>query len=129
MKTKSTPISTLVKLGASHDALVWCRKNSMPDLETAWLNCPRGDWLEWLAQKLNADPKKLADYQAKRAPLLADYDAKRAPLYADYRAKRAPLLADYGAKCDALDAEVLAYIRSVMPDCAWEAKKLAGTED
>ncbi len=91
MKTR---ISSLVKLGACHDALAWCRKNSMPNLETAWLTCPRGDWLEWLASKLNANPAKLADYWAKRAPL---------------------------------DAEVLAYIRSAMPDCAWNGQKLEGT--
>jgi len=123
-----TPISTLVKLGACHDALAWCRTNSMPDLETAWLKCPRGEWMEWLAAKRNVDPAKLADYEAKRAPLDADYEAKRAPLDADYEAKCAPLDADWRAKRAALDAGVLAYIRSVMPDCAWNGKKLTGTE-
>jgi len=76
----NTPISTLVKLGACHEALAWCRKNSMPNLETAWLKCPRGDWLDWLAEKRNADPKKLADYKAKCDALYADYKAKCADL-------------------------------------------------
>ena len=100
-----TPISTLVKLGACHDALAWCRTNSMPDLETAWLKCPRGEWMEWLAAKRNVDPAKLADYEAKRAPLDADYEAKRAPLYANYEAECDALYANYEAECDALYAD------------------------
>ena len=54
----------------------------------------------------------------------SNYEAKRAPLYADYKAKRAPLYADYEAKRAALDAEILAYIKSNIPDCAWNGKKL-----
>ena len=65
-----------------------------------------------------------ADYEAKRAPLYADYEAKRAPLDADYEAKRAPLYADYKAKHAPLDAEILAYIKSNIPDCAWNGKTL-----
>jgi hypothetical protein len=90
------------------------------------------DW-NWCASNLLPEDKR-ADYNAKRAPLLADYNAKRAPLLADYNAKRAPLDADYNAKraplradYDALDAEVLAYILSVMPDCAWDGQQLKGT--
>ena len=48
-----------------------------------------------------------------RATLDADYKAKRAPLDADYKAKRAPL-----------DAEILAYIKTHIPDCAWDGKEL-----
>ena len=70
-----------------------------------------------------------ADYRAKRDALYADYNAKCDALTADYAAKRAPLYADYWAKVDALDAEVLAYIKSIMPDCAWNGKKLTRTED
>ena len=47
--------------------------------------------------------------------------AKRAPLYADYEAKRAPLDADYEAK---RDAQIIAYIRVHIPDCAWDGKTL-----
>ena len=50
---------------------------------------------------------------AKLAPLDADYDAKLATLYADYKAKR-----------DALDAEILIYIRSNILDCAWNGTEL-----
>ena len=49
------------------------------------------------------------NYLAQRASLDADYQAKR--LYADYQAKRA-----------ALDAELLVYVRSVNPACAWDEK-------
>ena len=39
-------------------------------------------------------------------------------------AKCAPLYADYEAKCDALYAEILVYIKSNIPDCAWNGKML-----
>jgi hypothetical protein len=65
-----------------------------------------------------------ADYCAKRALLYADYEAKRALLDADYEAKIAPLAADYKAKRDALYAEVLAYIKKHIPDCAWNGETL-----
>ena len=65
-----------------------------------------------------------ADYEAKRAPLYADYEAKSAPLDADYEAKLAPLYADYEAKRAPLDAQIIAYIRVHIPDCAWDGKTL-----
>ena len=65
-----------------------------------------------------------ADYAAKLAPLYADYLAKLAPLNAGYEAKRAPLNADHEAKLAALNAEILAYIKSNIPDCAWNGKTL-----
>jgi len=91
---------------------------------------------DWQARRASLDPDYeakraalYADYEAKCAPLYADYAAKRDALYADYEAKRAALYADWQAKRASLDAEVLAYIRSVMPDCAWNGKKLTGMED
>ena len=39
----------------------------------------------------------------------------------------AQLDADYKAKCAQLDAVILEYIKSVMPDCAWDGHKIAGT--
>ena len=53
-------------------------------------------------------PQKIADYDAKYAPLYADYDAKRDALYAVYYAKRAPLDADYDAKRASLFKEIFA---------------------
>jgi hypothetical protein len=34
-------------------------RNQYPDFQAAWDNCPRGDWMLWLAAKLNVDDKKL----------------------------------------------------------------------
>jgi hypothetical protein len=65
-----------------------------------------------------------ADYEAKRKPLYADYEAKRKPLEADYKAKRKPLEADYKAKCAPLDVKIEQYIRSQIPDCAWNGTNL-----
>ena len=38
--------------------------------------------------------------------------------------KRDALYADYKIERDALDAEILAYIKSNIPDCAWNGKTL-----
>ena len=65
-----------------------------------------------------------ADYEAKCDALYADYRAKCDALYADYEAKCAPLDADHRAKCAPLYAEILVYIKSNMPDCAWNGKTL-----
>ena len=69
------------------------------------------------------------DNLAKCDALYADYLAKRDALYARWQAKRDVRYAHWQAKRAPLDAEVLAYILSVMPDCAWNGKKLTGTED
>ena len=50
--------------------------------------------------------------------------AKRDSLDADYEAKCAPLNADYQAKCAPLDAEILAYIKTHIPDCVWNGHEL-----
>ena len=65
-----------------------------------------------------------ADYRAKLAPLYADYHAKLALLDADYQAKLAPLDADYLAKRAPLEAEIVSYIRTHIPDCAWDGDTL-----
>ena len=64
------------------------------------------------------------DYWAKRASLTEDYRAKLDALYADYKAKLDALYADYEAKRAPLDADILAYIRSHIPDCAWNGAEL-----
>ena len=68
-----------------------------------------------------------ADYEVKSAPLYAGYKAKRDALDAGYKAKRAPLDADYNAKRAAMRAEILAYIKLHIPDCAWNGKTLVFT--
>ena len=47
----------LNRLKACHDAVLWVAKQ--PNVKTAWENCERGDWMLWLAKKLNVDDKKL----------------------------------------------------------------------
>ena len=57
---------------------------------------------------------------AKCDALHADYEAECDALYAD----RDALYADHRAKLGVLDAEILGYIKSNMPDCAWNGKTL-----
>ena len=42
----------LKKHNSCNDAIVWLR--TQPDIESAWANCERSDWLFWLLEKLNA---------------------------------------------------------------------------
>ena len=60
-----------------------------------------------------------ATYTAKDADYTT-YEAKHDALYADYTHKHDA----YTVKRDALDAEILAYIKSNIPDCAWNGKTL-----
>ena len=69
---------------------------------------------------------------AKHTPLVADYGARyRAAYYgakicpgADLAVKSAELYADYEVKNALLEGEIVAYIRSQIPDCAWNGKTL-----
>jgi hypothetical protein len=47
----------LERLSACRDAREWVSTQKSPVL--AWHNCERGDWMLWLAKKLNVDDKKL----------------------------------------------------------------------
>ena len=47
----------LEKLNACKDAVKWVK--TQKSILQAWLNCERGDWMLWLAEKLNVDDKKL----------------------------------------------------------------------
>ena len=64
------------------------------------------------------------DYAAKRKLLNDDYAAKRKLLYDDYVARRKPLDDDHVAKCKLLELKVLPYIKSEIPDCAWDGFEL-----
>ena len=50
-------IDSLRRLGACFEATQWAE--SQPDAETAWRQCPRGDWLLWAAARLDIDRKLL----------------------------------------------------------------------
>jgi hypothetical protein len=43
----------LSKYGPCKEALDWYK--TQPDSITAWENCPRGDWMLWIAQRLNVN--------------------------------------------------------------------------
>lgn len=47
----------LEKLNACKDAVEWFK--TQPSNRDAWLNCPRGDWMLWIAAKLKVDERKL----------------------------------------------------------------------
>jgi hypothetical protein len=49
--------ATLRRLNACIEAIRWAE--SQPDAETAWRRCPRGDWLLWVAARLDIDRKLL----------------------------------------------------------------------
>jgi len=46
----------LIDMNACHEAVVWVGRKS---LKTAWSKCERGDWMLWLAGKLDIDRKLL----------------------------------------------------------------------
>ena len=50
-------INLLRRLGACFEATQWAE--SQPDAETAWRQCPRGDWLLWIAARVDIDRKLL----------------------------------------------------------------------
>lgn len=39
-------------------------RKQFPDFKSAWENCPRGDWMLWIAQKLDVDKLKLTTAKA-----------------------------------------------------------------
>ena len=47
----------LKKLNACKEAIEWIANQK--NYKEAWQNCERGDWMLWLACKLNVDDKKL----------------------------------------------------------------------
>ena len=52
MKTKK-----LKKLGACREAILYVQTQKSPT--KAWNNCERGDWMLWLAKRMDVDDKKL----------------------------------------------------------------------
>lgn len=65
------------------------------------------------------------DYTAKRVPFDTNYVAKRTTFYADYVVNYIALYGDYANKRNALDCEIVAYIRAKIRNCAWDGTKLA----
>ena len=44
---------------ACDPSIQWIKQNNIQSLEEAWNVCERGDWLLWMATKLNVDKRKL----------------------------------------------------------------------
>ena len=47
----------LEKLSACSEAIKWVKTRKSD--EDAWINCERGDWMLWLAKRLDVDDRKL----------------------------------------------------------------------
>ena len=50
-------IELLKSKEACPEAVEWAK--NYPDFKSAWNTCHRGDWMLWIAQKLNVDKRKL----------------------------------------------------------------------
>jgi len=50
-----TLLEKLEKLNACKPAIEWVKKNNLNTIEEIVAQCERGDWLLWLARKLNVD--------------------------------------------------------------------------
>ena len=50
-------ITTIKKLSACRDSIEWL--SSQDNLQQAWEDCERGDWLLWLVARLNINERKL----------------------------------------------------------------------
>ena len=100
------------KFNACKESIVF-RKN-YPDFKTAWENCHRGDWMLWIAKKLNVDLLKLTTAKALCANtvrnLMRDERSTKAIdvaiLFGQGKASREELDA---AAAAAADADAIAY--------------------
>ena len=48
-------IAFLRRQGACGESLAWLESEGITDLETAWLRCPRGDWMDWLLDTMTQE--------------------------------------------------------------------------
>jgi hypothetical protein len=55
----------LARINACSDAIKWA--STQPDLDTAWRECKRGDWMLWLIGKTNPS----APWSDERKPIVA----------------------------------------------------------
>lgn len=53
MKTNQEKLlATLERMGACNASREWVKDKNIRTLRQAWQRCPKGDWLDWLAEKL-----------------------------------------------------------------------------
>ena len=67
----------LRRLGACNDAVEWLKDYNNPVV--AWLHCPRGDWLLWLAAHLGVDREALVRGACACARLVLKYTEDERP--------------------------------------------------
>jgi hypothetical protein len=138
MKTIANSKFDITKYHPCKDALDWY--NTQPDPITAWQNCPRGDWMLWIAYKLNINihlltltkgycvatvlhlmKDKRSINAVKVAIKFGRYLATRGQLYAAYADADAAHTADAYAAAYTADAYAAAYTAYV--DAAYTAAK------
>ena len=74
--TNKVLLNRLEKLDACSAAVEWIGER---DLETAWKECPRGDWMLWLAGRVEIDRKLLVKAACKCAELVLPIYEKKYP--------------------------------------------------
>ncbi len=74
--TNKVLLNRLKKRNACSAAIEWIGDR---DLETAWKECPRGDWVLWLAGRANIDRKLLVKAACKCAELALPIYEKKYP--------------------------------------------------
>src|ERR1035437_29514 len=74
--TNKVLLNRLKKLGACSAAVEWLGDR---DLETCWKECPRGEWMLWLAGRANIDRKLLVKAACKCAELVLPLYEKKYP--------------------------------------------------
>jgi len=110
----------LSHLGACTDARVWAK--TQPDLETAWRECKRSDWMLWLLARttLNQDDPRLR--------LMACDFAEAALIYVPAGEDRPRQAIEVARRFAAGDAtrEELSAAWAAAGDAAWAARSAAG---
>lgn len=74
-----TWIKKLKEMRACREAIKWCEAGEYMNLQDAWQNCERADWMFWLITetiKDDADRKPLASIACKCARLSLPYTTK-----------------------------------------------------
>jgi hypothetical protein len=105
----------LTELKACEDAIEWCK--DYDDLQSAWDNCKRSDWMLWLLEKI--------DYKDDKALRLIVIDCARQVqrLMKDVRSTNALDVAEKYVNGKATDEELAA-----ASDAAWDAARDAASD-
>ena len=106
-----------------------------PDFQSAWDNCPRGDWMLWIAQKVGVDLQTLTLAKALCANTVRGLITSKvsikaidiALLFGHDKATRTELAAaaDAAADAAAYAADAAAYAAAYAADAAYDADAAA----